>query len=345
MGLLMVLGGGGELVTGNMAVCSAAWQAKKASFKQLITNLGVVYAGNLVGSLAVAFIANMAATGIAPGAIAVASGKVAQTFGAAFAKGILCNWLAHKDLASKAAAVFFPISGFIACGFEHSVANMFLLPFGILQGADITVGQAVVKNLIPVTLGNLVGGAIFVGAFYHNAYGKRTTNVQGVGRAAPAGGARRPPKATAPAGGARRPPKAAASAAAPHRPPEAAASAGARRPPKAAPRRRRQRATASCLASYAEAADAPPPPALLARPPSDDVIDAPAVLEIPGRARRHGVVGGLCAWPPPVDARRELLAASVVAAGLAARFAALRLLAERGGDGGGDADYPPAWVQ
>ncbi|KAH8059733.1 Formate/nitrite transporter [Aureococcus anophagefferens] len=172
MGLLMVLGGGGELVTGNMAVCSAAWQAKKASFKQLITNLGVVYAGNLVGSLAVAFIANMAATGIAPGAIAVASGKVAQTFGAAFAKGILCNWLAHKDLASKAAAVFFPISGFIACGFEHSVANMFLLPFGILQGADITVGQAVVKNLIPVTLGNLVGGAIFVGAFYHNAYGK-----------------------------------------------------------------------------------------------------------------------------------------------------------------------------
>ena len=104
-------------------------------------------------------------------------------------------------------------------------------------------------------------------------------------------------------------------------------------------------ATASCLASYAEAADAPPPPALLARPPSDDVIDAPAVLEIPGRARRPGVVGGLCAWPPPVDARRELLAASVVAAGLAARFAALRLLADRGDDDGGDAYYPPAWVQ
>ena len=104
-------------------------------------------------------------------------------------------------------------------------------------------------------------------------------------------------------------------------------------------------ATASCLASYAEAADAPPPPALLARPPSDDVIDAPAVLEIPGRARRPGVVGGLCAWPPPVDARRELLAASVVAAGLAARFAALRLLGERGDDVDGDAYYPPAWVQ
>lgn len=95
----------------------------------------------------------------------------------------------------------------------------------------------------------------------------------------------------------------------------------------------------------AEAADAPPPPALLARPPSDDVIDAPAVLEIPGRARPPGVVGGLCAWPPPVDARRELLAASVVAAGLAARFAALRLLGERGDDVDGDAYYPPAWVQ
>ena len=181
MGLLMVLGAGGELVTGNMAVCSAAWQAKKASFKQLITNLGVVYAGNLVGSLAVAFIANMAATGITPGAIAVASGKVAQTFGAAFAKGILCNWLvcmavwmatSQKDLISKAAAVFFPISGFVAMGLDHSVANMFLIPFGIFCGAEITWADMVVKNLVAVTLGNLVGGAVFVAAAYHSAYGK-----------------------------------------------------------------------------------------------------------------------------------------------------------------------------
>ena len=79
---------------------------------------------------------------------------------------------AAKDIVGKVFGIWLPISAFVTMGFEHSVANMFLLPFGILQGADITVGQAIAKNLIPVTLGNLVGGAIFVGAFYHNAYGK-----------------------------------------------------------------------------------------------------------------------------------------------------------------------------
>ena len=83
-------------------------------------------------------------------------------------------WMAasQKDMASKAAAVFFPISGFVAMGLDHSVANMFLIPFGIFLGADITWSQMLVKNLIPVTLGNLVGGAVFVAAAYHSAYGK-----------------------------------------------------------------------------------------------------------------------------------------------------------------------------
>ena len=181
MGLLMVLGGGGELVTGNMALCTAAYQAGKATFKQLATNLGVVFGGNLVGSLVVAWIANAAKTGVAGGAVAVAAGKASAPFGVAFARGILCNWLvcmavwmstAHKDLASKAMAVFFPISGFVALGLEHSVANMFLLPFGMMQGADLTT-KLIVDNLIPVTLGNLLGGALFVAGFYHNAYGKK----------------------------------------------------------------------------------------------------------------------------------------------------------------------------
>ena len=99
----------------------------------------------------------------------------------AFARGVLCNWLvcmavwmatSQKDLISKAAAVFFPISGFVAMGLDHSVANMFLIPFGIFCGAEITWADMVVKNLVPVTLGNLVGGAVFVAAAYHSAYGK-----------------------------------------------------------------------------------------------------------------------------------------------------------------------------
>ena len=94
---------------------------------------------------------------------------------------MLCNWLvcmavwmstAHKDLASKAMAVFFPISGFVAMGLDHSVANMFLIPFGMMQGADISLKQMVIGNLLPVTLGNFVGGALFVGLFYHYVYGR-----------------------------------------------------------------------------------------------------------------------------------------------------------------------------
>ena len=94
---------------------------------------------------------------------------------------IMCNWLvcmavwmatSQKDLISKAAAVFFPISGFVAMGLDHSVANMFLIPFGIFCGAEITWADMVMKNLVPVTLGNLVGGAVFVAAAYHSAYGK-----------------------------------------------------------------------------------------------------------------------------------------------------------------------------
>ena len=93
MGLLMVLGAGGELVTGNMAVCTAAYKAGKASLSDLCRNLGTVYLGNFVGSLAVAALGAWASTGVTGGAIAVATGKVSGTFGAAFARGVLCNWL------------------------------------------------------------------------------------------------------------------------------------------------------------------------------------------------------------------------------------------------------------
>jgi len=181
MGLLMVLGGGGELVTGNMAICTAAVAAGRATAKDLARNLAVVYAGNFLVSLAVAAIASTAATGVGAGAVAVAVGKVAAPFKVAFARGVLCNWLvcmavwmsaAHKDLASKAAAVFFPISGFVAMGLDHSVANMFLIPFGMMHGANISMEQFLLGNLLPVTLGNFVGGALFVGLAYHNVYGR-----------------------------------------------------------------------------------------------------------------------------------------------------------------------------
>jgi len=179
-GLIMVLGGGGELVTGNFALIAAAWANGKATLKNLLRNWSVVFFANFLGSLTLAAIAALANTGVTSGAIAIATGKVSAPFMAAFCKGILCNWLVsmavymslvHKDLASKGVAIIFPISAFVALGLEHSVANMFIIPFAMLLGAKITIADFLIKNLLPVTLGNIIGGALFVGLAYYNVYG------------------------------------------------------------------------------------------------------------------------------------------------------------------------------
>jgi formate/nitrite transporter len=116
------------------------------------------------------------------GFLGIATAKVSATWMATFAKGVLCNWLvctavwmatSTPDIGSKAAAVIFPIYGFVALGLEHSVANMFLIPFGMMQGASISVGDMFFKNLIPCTLGNFVGGSLFVAWFYKVAFGSK----------------------------------------------------------------------------------------------------------------------------------------------------------------------------
>ena len=121
--------------------------------------------------------------GVGEGAIATAVHKVSAPFAATFCRGLLCNWLVcmavwmatsadDSDIASKAIGVWFPISGFAAMGFDHSVANMFLIPFGMFLGAEISIADMIFKNIIPVTLGNAVGGALFVALLYKKAYGK-----------------------------------------------------------------------------------------------------------------------------------------------------------------------------
>ena len=95
-------------------------------------------------------------------------------------KAILCNWLvclavwlagAANDMTGKMVGIWFPISTFVAIGFEHSVANMFLLPLGLLQGAKVSVADVVLKNMIPVTIGNAIAGALVVAAGYSYAFG------------------------------------------------------------------------------------------------------------------------------------------------------------------------------
>lgn len=199
-GLLLVVVAGAELFTGNNLI-SIALLSGKVKFREFISNLSMLWLGNLAGSIFVALLIYLSgqldySSGVL-GAYTLKVGiiKTNLTFVNLFTSGILCNilvclavWMAYasKDIAGKALAVFFPIWLFIASGFEHSVANMYYLSSALLAKSnpdfvEIAVskygidGESLMNldlfgmfigNLLPVTLGNLIGGALFVGAFY-----------------------------------------------------------------------------------------------------------------------------------------------------------------------------------
>ncbi len=186
-GLAMVLIAGSELFTGNCLLIIPLLK-REVSFLKVIRNLGVVYIGNLVGACLIAVLATysgvFSAEDVRNAVIAAAENKAALNFGQAFLRGVLCNilvciavWMsfAADSVGGKIAGLFFPIMIFVVAGFEHSVANMYYLPAGYLTalfyGVDttFTVGNALLFNLLPVTLGNVVGG-MGVGALYKVVY-------------------------------------------------------------------------------------------------------------------------------------------------------------------------------
>jgi len=186
VGLALVVLTGAELFTGNVMVMLAGYLNKTVTAGQAVKNWLVSYMGNFVGSLFLAYLSFCACTMAAPpfstAAVKIATGKATLPFGVAFAKGILCNWLvclavwcamASNTIMGKLGAIWFPISTFICLGFEHSVANMFIIPQGMLAGASITWSQFIFGNLVPVTLGNIVGAAIFVVGIHHIAYAEK----------------------------------------------------------------------------------------------------------------------------------------------------------------------------
>ena len=172
LGLILVLIGGAELFTGNNLIVMA-WAARKVTAAQLLRNWGLVYVSNLAGALgAVALFYLAGALELNGGAVAetaarIARAKVELDFVTAFFRGVLCNtlvclavWLCFgaRSVTGKILAIIFPISAFVALGFEHSVANMYLIPIGMLAaGSGVDLG-AFLGNLVPVTLGNIVGG-------------------------------------------------------------------------------------------------------------------------------------------------------------------------------------------
>ncbi|MCY8517968.1 formate/nitrite transporter family protein [Bacillus atrophaeus] len=185
VGLILVVLAGAELITGNMMSVAMALFSKKISVSQLTINWIIVTLMNLVGALFVAYVfghlIGLTETGpYAVKTIAAAQGKLDLSFGQVLISGIGCNWLVclavwlsfgADDAVGKIAGIWFPIMAFVAIGFQHVVANMFIIPAAIFAGS-FTWTQFI-GNLIPAFIGNVIGGALFVGLIYFIAYQKK----------------------------------------------------------------------------------------------------------------------------------------------------------------------------
>jgi formate transporter len=198
LGLILVIVGGAELFTGNNLIIMA-WASRQLSTWRVLRNWGIVYIGNFVGAVATATFVfwgqhyEMANGAVGLTALNIGLGKVDLDFFQALILGILCNamvcmavWLTYsaRTVLGRVTAIIFPIAGFIAAGFEHCVANMYFIPYAMLikNGApdtfwqsigttaasyqDLTWGSFLLKNLVPVTIGNMIGGVFFVALVY-----------------------------------------------------------------------------------------------------------------------------------------------------------------------------------
>jgi len=208
VGLILVVVGGAELFTGNTLI-TMAFASKKVTFLQLMRNWGIVYVGNLVGSILTAYIVflgkqyTFGGGSIGLAVLNIGEAKTNLAFIQAVALGIMCNalvcmavWMCYsaRSTTDKILAIIPPISCFVAAGFEHSVANMYFIPVALFvknsgdttffeligkTAADfphLTWGNFFVGNLLPVTIGNIIGGAIFVGLVYWFVYLRKTVN-------------------------------------------------------------------------------------------------------------------------------------------------------------------------
>jgi formate transporter len=183
LGLILVVIAGAELFTGNNLLVMT-YVAGRISLRKLLGNLAIVYVANFIGAVGLAAVVALSGHdqsgdgAVGRTAVAIASAKVALPVAEAFFRGVLCNvlvclavWLAMagRTVSDKILAIIFPVAAFVAAGFEHSVANMYFIPLGAFLGGDITVADTL-HNLVPVTLGNLFGGAGMVGLVYHTIY-------------------------------------------------------------------------------------------------------------------------------------------------------------------------------
>ena len=185
LGLVLTVVAGAELFTGNNLL-AMAWASGLIGTRDVLRNWALAYAGNVIGCLGTVLLvawSGVAALGggaVAETAVQAAAGKAVLPLGAAFARGVLCNalvclavWLTMggRTVADRILAILFPITAFVAMGFEHSVANWFFLPLGmVLGGVERVPLTGAAGNLVAVTAGNIVGGTLLVAGLYWVAY-------------------------------------------------------------------------------------------------------------------------------------------------------------------------------
>jgi formate/nitrite transporter len=200
LGLVLVIVGGAELFTGNNLIIMA-WANKKVNTIQILINWGLVYLGNFIGAMFIVFLMMMSkqylSGQVGIQTLNIAKAKCEMGFIQAFSLGILCNilvclavWLCYssRSITGKIISIVFPITAFVTCGFEHSIANMYFIPKAILllqqKNSEILIlikqsnfnydsirwSNFIIHNLLPVTLGNIVGGAVLVGLVYWFVY-------------------------------------------------------------------------------------------------------------------------------------------------------------------------------
>jgi formate/nitrite transporter len=185
LGLILVVVAGAELFTGNNLI-AMAWASRLIGTRQVMRNWLLAYAGNVLGSLGTvvfavwANLADLGAGAVGETAVRVARAKLDLSMTEAFTRGILCNalvclavWLSigARSVTDKVLAILFPITAFVAIGFEHSIANWFFLPFGLaLEPEGVQLFPGAVRNIVAVTAGNVVGGTLLVAGVYWVAY-------------------------------------------------------------------------------------------------------------------------------------------------------------------------------
>lgn len=188
LGLMLVILVGAELFTGNNAYLIPAAVHGDIPKSYILKNWGIIFITNFIGAFFFDYIFVYLSGVMKPEVYAsyvahVAEYKTALPWYQALIRGIGANWmvclsvwlaLSSRSMVGRVIGLWWPIMGFVVMGFEHSIANMFYIPTGILHGANVSWIDFAVKNLLPVTIGNIIGGALFVGSAYTYLYGKKT---------------------------------------------------------------------------------------------------------------------------------------------------------------------------